>query len=89
MVNVILIALMLAFVVAGLVFSRRIRLTEYTSYRSRGSLSQILFSLLATLLGAWMFFGLSAVGYEAGVLGYVIGAGFSLGLLILALSYHH
>ncbi len=85
MVNVILIALMLAFLVAGLVFSRRIRLTEYTSYRSRGSFSQILFSLLATLLGAWMFFGLSAVGYEAGILGYVIGAGFSFGLVILAL----
>ena len=30
-----------------------------------------------------MFFGLSAIGYEAGILGYVIGVGYAIGLLIL------
>ena len=85
MITIVVIGALVACLVGALYVARGIRLTEYTSHRSRGSFFHILFTLLGTLVGGWMFFGLSAIGYEAGILGYFIGLGYAIGLVILAL----
>ncbi|MFC1475852.1 sodium:solute symporter [Candidatus Zixiibacteriota bacterium] len=38
---------------------------------------------MGSLVGGWMFFGLCAIGYEAGIVGYAIGIGYCIGLIIL------
>ncbi len=85
MVTIVVIAALVACLVGALYVAKGIRLTEYTSHRNRGSFSHIVFTLLGTLVGGWMFFGLSAIGYEAGIVGYFIGLGYAIGLVILAL----
>jgi Na+/proline symporter len=41
-------------------------------------------TLLGTLVGGFMFFGLSAMGYEAGLAGMGVGVGYFIGLILLA-----
>lgn len=83
MTETILIVALLGFAAASLYLGYRIRLDEFASYRSRATFSHIVFSLLSSLVGGWMFFGLSAIGYEAGVVGYIIGVAYAIGLVIL------
>ena len=82
-VSTILILSLLACLIAGIYISRNVRLTEYTSFRAKGTFSDILFSLLASLVGGWMFFGLGAVGYEAGIVGFIFGIGYAIGLIFI------
>jgi SSS family solute:Na+ symporter len=84
MVTVVLILALAACVIGSIFLARGIRLTEYASNRSRSGFSHILFTILGSLVGGWMFFGLCAIGYQAGVVGFAIGIGYSIGLLILA-----
>ncbi|MCP4611743.1 MAG: hypothetical protein GY845_23785 [Planctomycetes bacterium] len=85
MTTFILLVALIICLVGSLLVSKGIRLTAYTSNRSRSTFLQILFTILGSLVGGWMFFGLSAVGYEAGVVGYAIGLGYALGLILLAM----
>jgi len=85
MVTAVIIIALLVCLAGALYISKGIRLTEYTSNRSRTGLFHVVFTLLGTLVGGWMFFGLSAIGYEAGIVGYFIGLGYAIGLVILAL----
>ncbi len=85
MVTIVVIAALVACLIGALYVAKGIRLTEYTSHRGRGSFFHVVFTLLGTLVGGWMFFGLSAIGYEAGIVGYFIGLGYAIGLVILAL----
>ena len=85
MVTMVVIAALVACLIGALYVARGIRLTEYTSHRRRAGFFHVVFTLLGTLVGGWMFFGLSAIGYEAGIVGYFIGVGYAIGLIILAL----
>ena len=84
MISLILILALLALLIYAILVGRNIRLSEFASYRGRASQGQIALSLLSSLLGGWMFFGLSAIGYEAGIVGYVVGIAYCTGLLLLA-----
>ena len=82
--NIVIILIILAFLLYGLYIGKNIKLKEYTSYNKRANQYDILLSLLSSLVGGWMFFGLIAIGYEAGILGYILGVGYAIGLLILS-----
>lgn len=86
MVTVVVVAALIACLLGSIWVSRGIRLTEYASNRSRSAFSHILFTILGSLVGGWMFFGLCAIGFEAGVVGYAIGIGFAIGLVLLGLA---
>jgi len=86
MITLVVIAALVGCLVGSLMIARGIRLTEYASNRSRSGFSQILFTILGSLVGGWMFFGLCAVGYEAGVAGFAIGIGYCIGLVLLGLA---
>lgn len=85
MITVVVIIALVVCLVAALSVAKGIRLTEYTSNRRRSGLFHVVFTLLGTLVGGWMFFGLSAIGYEAGIVGYFVGLGYAIGLIILAI----
>lgn len=72
--------------VEGVRAGKGIRLLEYASNRRRSSFSHLLFTILASLVGGWMFFGLCAIGYEAGLVGVAIGIGYCIGLWLLGLA---
>lgn len=80
---VVLIALVVC-LVGSLVIGRNIRLVHYASNRSSSSFWQVFFTIMGSLVGGWMFFGLCAIGYQAGIVGYIIGVGYGIGLFILA-----
>lgn len=84
MVAITLIIALIGVAAWGLMIGRRIRLSEFTSNRSQGNWRDIFFTLMGSLVGGWMFFGLTAVGYEAGTVGIVIGIGYCIGLILLA-----
>jgi SSS family solute:Na+ symporter len=86
MITTLILVALLACLVGGLLAGRKIRLLEYTANRSRSDFSHLLFTILASLIGGWMFFGLCAVGYQAGVVGIVIGLGYCIGLFLLGLA---
>ena len=86
MVTAVIVVALVACLIGSIWISRGIRLVEYASNRSRTALSHILFTILGSLVGGWMFFGLCAIGYEAGVVGYAIGIGYAFGLVILGLA---
>ncbi len=79
----ILLALLLC-LAGGVVTARNIRLIEYTSRRSSASVKEIVATLVGTLVGGFMFFGLPAIGYEAGIAGIALGFGYLFGLLLIA-----
>lgn len=83
MVTIVVIIALITCLIGSLIISRSIRLTEYTSNRNRTEFSHILFTILGSLVGGWMFFGLCAIGYEAGVAGFVIGIAYCMGLVLL------
>lgn len=84
MISLVVIAALVALLIYAIFVGRCIRLSEFASYRGRASQGQIVLSLLSSLLGGWMFFGLSAIGYEAGVVGYIVGVAYCVGLVLLA-----
>lgn len=86
MVTGVVVAALIACLLGSIWVSRGIRLTEYASNRSRSAFSHILFTILGSLVGGWMFFGLCAIGYEAGIVGYAIGIGYAIGLVLLGLA---
>ena len=86
MVTAVVVTALIACLLGSIWISRGIRLTEYASNRSRSAFSHILFTILGSLVGGWMFFGLCAIGYEAGIVGYAIGIGYAIGLVLLGLA---
>ena len=69
MVTVVVVLALVACLLGSLVISRGIRLTAYASNRAQSEFSHVLFTILGSLVGGWMFFGICAVGYEADVVG--------------------
>lgn len=86
MVTFVVSAALIACLIGGIIVSKGIRLTEYASNRNRSEFSHILFTILGSLVGGWMFFGLCAIGYEAGVAGIVIGIAYCIGLVLLGFA---
>jgi len=84
MVTGVVVAALIACLVGSLYISRGLRLSEYASYRRRGGFAHIVFTILGTLVGGWMVFGLCQVGYEAGIVGCLIGVGYAIGMVLLA-----
>ena len=84
---VVLAALIACFVGAASV-ARSVRLTEYTSFRGKGSFFQVFMTLLGTLVGGFMFFGLSLYEhayYPVTALGiYLVGLGLYFNLTVAA-----
>ncbi len=81
MTRLILLMVLAACLVAGIVLARNTGLVDFASNRGKTSTRNILLTNLATLVGGFMFFGLAAIGHRAGVLGFIIGAAYALGLL--------
>lgn len=82
MINAILIVSFLVFAAIAVIVSRNETLDQYLSnFRATNGVS-IAASLLASLVGGWMFFGLTQIGYEAGVAGIYIGLGYAVGLVL-------
>jgi Na+/proline symporter len=87
MTGIFLIFGFLVIAVWGTLLGRRQRLIEYTSNRNGGSAWEVYCTTLSSLVGGWMFFGLNAMGYEAGLVGVAIGTGYAIGLgLLLVLA---
>lgn len=83
MTGILLIFGFLGIAVWGTLLGRKQRLIEYTSNRNKGSVWEVYCTTLSSLVGGWMFFGLNAVGYEAGLVGAAIGVGYVIGLGLL------
>ncbi|MES9903312.1 MAG: hypothetical protein ABW168_11645 [Sedimenticola sp.] len=79
-----LIGALLLFLFIGVKASRGITVSDFENNSSSTNIYQLVLSILASLLGGFMFFGLTALSYESGVVSFIIGLGYSIGLLILA-----
>jgi len=79
MTGIFLIFGLLVIAVWATLLGRKQRLIEYTSNRNKGSAWEVYCTTLSSLVGGWMFFGLNAVGYEAGLVGVAIGVGYAIG----------
>ena len=86
MVTAVVIVALIVCLTGAIYTGKNIRLTEYVSSRKRGTFAAILLTSLSTMVGGWMVFGLCQVGYEAGIVGYIIGAGYAAGILLLAIN---
>lgn len=86
MTAVLLIFGFLAITLWAAMFGRHQRLSEFASNRERGSTWEVYCTTLSSLVGGWMFFGLNAVGYEAGFVGIAIGVGYAIGLSLLVMN---
>lgn len=76
---------LIGFLMYGCYRAIGIRLDVYVSNRDRSGFWEVLFSILATCLGGWMFFGVCAIGYEAGTIGYAIGVAYAMGLVVMGI----
>jgi Na+/proline symporter len=83
MTGILLIFGFLSIAIWATLLGRRQRLIEFTSNRDRGSVGEVYSTTLSSLVGGWMFFGLNAIGYEAGMVGAAIGLGYAIGLFLL------
>ena len=70
----------------GLWKSKGINLAGFIASRNSIGFWPILLSLVATIVGGGMFFGIGQMGYEAGIIGYVIGACYIVGFILLGLA---
>ena len=70
----------------GLWKSKGINLAGFIASRNSIGFWPILLSLVATIVGGGMFFGVGQMGYEAGIIGYVIGACYIVGFILLGLA---
>lgn len=86
MLAIVLVISFLVIIVWGAFIGKKIRLSEYSSNRSKGKTKDIFFTLMGSLVGGYMFFGLTAIGYEAGSVAIAIGIGYCVGLFLLAVS---
>lgn len=86
MVTFVLVIALLIIVIWGVFIGKKVRLAEYSSNRSHGNTKDIFFTLMGSLVGGYMFFGLTAISYEVGTVAMAIGIGYGIGLLILAFS---
>ena len=70
----------------GLWKSKGVNLENFVASRNSIGFWAILFSLVGTIVGGGMFFGVGQIGYEAGILGYIIGACYIVGFFLLGLT---
>lgn len=62
---------------------KNITLDDFLSNSKSTTSFNLFLSLLASLIGGWMFLGLTQMAYEAGLIGLYIGIGYSIGFFIL------
>jgi len=80
----VMIALLINLIVGIFSYNKSKSTIEYTSEPNKfGSLITIL-SLLGTIVGGGMFLAVSQIGYEAGIVGYIIGLIYIAGFFILS-----
>lgn len=78
---------MAVYMVYGLKKSGDLRVEDFAVNGRRTSSYALVTSLLASLVGGWMFLGLNAIAFEAGTAALAIGLGYVLGIgLLLAYS---
>lgn len=68
---------------SGLIWGKSSTVNEYLSNYKKSNAFEISTSLIASLVGGWMFFGLFEIGRNDGIAGIFIGLGYCIGLLIL------
>lgn len=83
--HVVVVIALIGFLLYGVRRGIGIPLAEYVANRDRTSGRAVFFSIVGTCLGGWMFFGVTAIGYEAGVVGYAIGFAYAVGLVMMGL----
>lgn len=70
----------------GLWKSKGIDIEGFIASKNSFGFWAILLSLVATIVGGGMFFGVGQAGYEAGIVGYIIGACYIAGFVLLGLA---
>ncbi|HAT84576.1 MAG TPA: hypothetical protein DCS30_00535 [Rhizobiales bacterium] len=85
-IHLIAVFIFAAFALIVYLSTRRISDKEYLSNFGKTGFVSILFSLLASLVGGWMFFGLTELGKTAGFAALAIGLGYMIGLIIFSMS---
>ena len=75
---------MLIFLFVGIRATRRVSVRDFENNSARTTCPQLVMSILASLLGGFMFFGVTALAFEAGVVAMLIGIGYSIGLLAMS-----
>ncbi len=81
-----LIVIAIGITIYGFVAGRGVKPKYYVSYFQKSGFWSIYLTIIATVIGGWMIFGLAAVGYDAGIAGYFMGIGYFIGLLSIGLS---
>ncbi|MBM3282743.1 hypothetical protein FJY90_00680 [Candidatus Gottesmanbacteria bacterium] len=69
--------------IIGLIRTRNITMEQYVVTKNTNSFIPLLFSILGIIVGGGMFFGVSQIGYEAGITGYIVGFSYLVGFLIM------
>jgi len=77
--------LILSFVV-GLWRTKGTNLAGFIASKDSIGFWPILLSLIATIVGGGMFFAVGQIGFEAGILGYIMGACYIIGFSLMALA---
>lgn len=81
----IVVYLALSFVI-GLWRTKGTNLAGFIASKDSIGFWPILLSLVATIVGGGMFFAVGQIGFEAGVLGYIMGACYIVGFSLVALA---
>ena len=66
--------------------SKGINLAGFIASRNSIGFWTILLSLIATIVGGGMFFAVGQIGYEAGVVGYILGVCYIVGFTLMGLA---
>ena len=76
--------IILSISVYGFLMGKNITPREFVSNSNNTKFFPVFMSILATVIGGWMIFGLAEIGFNAGIIGYVLGFGYFLGLFVLS-----
>ncbi len=77
--------LIISFII-GLWKSRGVNLAGFIASKDSIGFWSILLSLVATIVGGGMFFAVGQIGFEAGIVGYIIGFCYIIGFTLMALA---
>ena len=68
----------------GVLHARRSTLDSYTSETNRVSVPALVATLVGTSFGGGVIVGMVTMGFEAGVVGVIVGASYFIGFVVLA-----
>ncbi|MCK4631949.1 MAG: sodium:solute symporter family protein [candidate division Zixibacteria bacterium] len=76
---------LLSMLLIGLYHSRKATLDSYTAESNKISSFSLISTLVGTSFGGGVIVGMVTMGYEAGVVGHIVGLSYLIGFIVLAL----